>query len=93
MANIRKRGWVKSESGWKPLDERAKQILCQIRAGRRFREIAEQFGISTFGCLRFAIVPGFRGAVSRLNPLRINQRPHSSAAPENPRPNALNIWA
>ncbi|MBV9341820.1 MAG: hypothetical protein JO159_13155 [Acidobacteria bacterium] len=35
-----------AELGWEPLDERTQRILSQIRAGRKFRDIAEQFGIS-----------------------------------------------
>jgi FixJ family two-component response regulator len=44
--NSKKRGWVKTEHGWEPSDERTQQILFQIRAGRPFRIIAEQFNIT-----------------------------------------------
>jgi FixJ family two-component response regulator len=41
-----KRGWVKTEQGWEPLDSRMQQVLFQIKAGRPFKEIAQQFGIN-----------------------------------------------
>ena len=41
-----KRGWVKTEQGWEPSDERMKQIVFQILAGRPLKEIAEQFSIT-----------------------------------------------
>jgi DNA-binding NarL/FixJ family response regulator len=41
-----KRGWVKTEQGWEPTDQRTKDILFQIDAGRPFKDIAEQFGVT-----------------------------------------------
>ena len=41
-----KTGWVRTENGWEPRDQRTQQILFQIRAGRPFKEIAEQFGVN-----------------------------------------------
>lgn len=41
-----KRGWVKTEQGCEPTDQRGQQIVFQIRAGRPFKLIAEQFGIT-----------------------------------------------
>lgn len=41
-----KRGWVRTEQGWEPLDPRMQQIVFQIRAGRPYKEIAEQFSLT-----------------------------------------------
>jgi hypothetical protein len=41
-----KRGWVKTEQGWEPRNDRLQLIVFQIRAGRPFKAIAEQFGIT-----------------------------------------------
>ena len=41
-----KRGWVKTENGWEPQDPRTKSILFQIDAGRPFKDIAAQFGVT-----------------------------------------------
>lgn len=44
----RRRGfpWVKTETGYEPTDERMKQIVEWIRAGRPYRLIAFNFGIT-----------------------------------------------
>jgi hypothetical protein len=41
-----RRGWVKTEEGFRPTDERMQQIVFQIQAGRPFRLIADQFNIT-----------------------------------------------
>lgn len=40
------RGWKKTLEGKEPIDERMQQIVFQIRAGRPYQFIAEQFGIT-----------------------------------------------
>lgn len=44
--NEKKRGWVKTEQGWEPVNERLQQIVFQIKAGRPLKAIAEQFSIT-----------------------------------------------
>lgn len=41
-----KRGWVKTEQGWEPQDERGKRIVALIRSGTPFKDIAFMFGIT-----------------------------------------------
>lgn len=41
-----KRGWVRTEQGWEPLDPRMQQIVFQIKSGRPFKDIAAQFGVT-----------------------------------------------
>jgi hypothetical protein len=41
-----KRGWVKTEHGWEPRDQRIKEILFQVQAGRPYKDIAAQFSIT-----------------------------------------------
>lgn len=43
-----KRGnnWIKTDKGWEPANPRMKEILFQIDAGRPFKDIAEQFGVT-----------------------------------------------
>lgn len=40
------RGWKKTPEGKAPQDERMQQIVFQIRAGRPYQFIADQFGIT-----------------------------------------------
>jgi hypothetical protein len=40
------RGWKKTPEGKEPVDERMQQIVFQIQAGRRYKDIADQFGIT-----------------------------------------------
>ena len=40
------RGWKKTPEGKEPLDERMQQIVFQIKAGRPYRAIADQFKIT-----------------------------------------------
>jgi hypothetical protein len=40
------RGWKKTPEGKEPVDERMQQIVFQIRAGRPYRAIADQFKIT-----------------------------------------------
>lgn len=40
------RGWVKTADGWDHTEERMRQILFQLRAGRPMNAIADQFGCS-----------------------------------------------
>lgn len=38
--------WIRTSNGWDHSDPRIQQILFQIRAGRPFRLIAEQFNVT-----------------------------------------------
>lgn len=40
------RGWKKTPEGREPTDPRMQQIVFQIRAGRPYKDISFQFGIS-----------------------------------------------
>lgn len=40
------KGWRKTANGREPNDPRMQQIVFQIQAGRPFKLIAEQFGIT-----------------------------------------------
>jgi hypothetical protein len=40
------KGWRKTPNGREPNDPRMQQIVFQIQAGRPYKDIAEQFGIS-----------------------------------------------
>lgn len=48
------RGWVKTEQGERPTDQRMLEIVFQIEAGRPHRDIAEQFRISRSRVSRIA---------------------------------------
>jgi len=60
------RGWKKTAEGKEPLDERMQQIVFQIRAGRRYKDIADQFRITIgrVGQIRMAA-----GIPRRVNPV------------------------
>jgi len=49
-----KRGWVKTESGYRPTDQRMLQIMFQIEAGCRHKDIAAQFQVSRSRISRIA---------------------------------------
>jgi len=40
------KGWRKTANGKEPSDPRMQQIVFQIQAGRRYKDIAEQFTIT-----------------------------------------------
>lgn len=40
------RGWKKTPEGREPTDPRMQQIVFQLRAGRPYKDIAFQFGVS-----------------------------------------------
>lgn len=39
-------GWIKTAEGKEPRDQRMKEIVFQLRAGRPYKFIADQFGIT-----------------------------------------------
>lgn len=49
-----KRGWVKTEQGERPTDQRMLQIVFQIEAGRPTKDISAQFEISPARVSRIA---------------------------------------
>lgn len=53
-SHVEKRGWVKTEQGWEPLDSRMQQIVFWIRANRRVVDIAAEFHISPARVSRIA---------------------------------------
>ena len=40
------RGWVQTSAGLRPCDDRLKQIVFEIEAGRPFADIADQFRVT-----------------------------------------------
>jgi len=60
------RGWKKTPEGKEPQDERMQQIVFQILAGRPFKAIAEQFGITV---ARVSAIRHQAGIPRRLNPV------------------------
>jgi DNA-binding NarL/FixJ family response regulator len=54
MSSEGKRGWVKTEQGERPTDQRMLEIVFQIEAGREYKAIAEQFQISRVRISRIA---------------------------------------
>lgn len=48
------RGWVKTDRGERPTDQRMLEIVFQIEAGREYKDIADQFRISRARVSRIA---------------------------------------
>jgi uncharacterized protein YerC len=59
------RSWKITPQGKEPTDERMQQIVFQIRAGRPYRDIANQFGVTIS---RIAHIRRAAGLPRRIEP-------------------------
>lgn len=59
------RGWKKTPEGREPRDERMQQIVFQIIAGRPYKDIASQFGVTIS---RIAHIRRAAGIPRRIHP-------------------------
>jgi DNA-binding NarL/FixJ family response regulator len=74
-----KRGWVKTEQGERPTDQRMKEIVFQIEAGRNYKDIAAQFEISRARISHIARKMGLKDRRYGPRTKRVNNF-HSKAA-------------